>query len=136
MIKPVRLLTIIGFIGMAASAGAATPPALYMPSQAAAGAVVFTQNCALCHGADLQGVAGPALMGQGFAAPANHHTVGTIFSVIATQMPPGNPGGLSHTQYENVMAYILSRNGYPAGSAALDYKASRVSTVPLVSQVK
>ena len=120
MMKLVSVLTTIGFVGMAAGVGAATPLALYTPSQATAGADVYAQNCAACHGAGLQGGAGPALTGQSFAGPANHATVGTIFSVIAEQMPADRPGGLSHTEYENVMAYILSQNGYVAGSSALD----------------
>ena len=136
MIKLVSVLTIIGFVGMAAGVAVATPPALYTPAQAKAGADVFAQNCAACHGAGLHGGVGPALTGQSFAGPASHATVGTIFSVIAEQMPADRPGGLSHTEYENVMAYILSQNGYMAGSSALDYQASLASPVPLVSQVK
>lgn len=136
MIKNIVALTGILCVAMAAGAGAATPPALYTSSQATAGATVYAQNCATCHGAQLQGQAGPALLGQNFAASTNHYTVGVIFSEIAQQMPAGNPGSLSHTQYENVMAYILSENGYPAGGSALDYNASLGSSVPLVSQVK
>ncbi|MDD2704279.1 MAG: cytochrome c [Acidocella sp.] len=121
---------------MAASAGAATPPALYTDAQATAGSTVFSDNCAMCHGADLTGAAGPALIGQAFAAPGSNYTVGAIFSEIAEQMPAGQPGSLSQTQYEQVMAYILKENGFPSGSTALNYKASLASTVPLVSQVK
>jgi hypothetical protein len=51
-------------------------------------------------------------------------------------MPASAPGSLTQTQYEDLMAYILKQNGYPAGSTALVYKDSLTSTVPLVSQVK
>jgi mono/diheme cytochrome c family protein len=136
MIKPVGVLTFIGLFGMAAGAGAVTPPALYTSAQAAAGATVYTQSCAMCHGAGLEGQAGPALMGQSFTPPDKHKTVGSTFHVITTKMPLGQPGSLSHTQYEDVMAYILSKNGYPAGGAALNYSASLTSSVPLVSQAK
>ena len=136
VIKPVALLTSIFFLGMAAGAGAATPPALYTSSQATAGAAVYSQSCAMCHGTELQGMAGPALRGPSFAVAASHKTVGKVFTVVAEQMPLGQAGSLSHAQYEDVMAYILSKNGYPAGNAALGYKASLTSSVPLVSQVK
>ena len=136
MIRLVSVLTTLGFVGMAAGAGAATPAALYTPSQANAGAAVYAQNCAGCHGGALQGGVGPALAGQNFAGPYSQNTVGTVFSIISSQMPADRPGGLSHTEYENVMAYILSKNGYPAGSSALDYNAGLISTAPLVSQVK
>jgi mono/diheme cytochrome c family protein len=136
MIKRIVVLAAIGFVGMAQAAGAATPPSLYSASQAAAGADIYTQNCAGCHGAALQGGIGPALTGTSFAAPAGHTTLGGVFTILAQQMPADRPGGLSHGQYENVMAYILSKNGYAAGSAALGYQASLASSVPLVSQAR
>jgi len=81
-------------------------------------------------------MAGPALMGQSFASASNNYTIGAIFGEIAEQMPAGAPGSLTHDQYADAMAFILSKNGYPAGTAALDYEASLGSSVPLVSQVK
>lgn len=128
----------IALVGVmaAATASAASVPALYTSAQATAGAVVFAQNCAMCHGAALQGMAGPALMGQSFASASNNYTIGAIFGEIAEQMPAGAPGSLTHDQYADAMAFILSKNGYPAGTAALDYEASLGSSVPLVSQVK
>jgi hypothetical protein len=36
----------------------------------------------------------------------------------------------------DALAFILSKNGYPAGSTALAYETSLGSSVPLVSQVK
>jgi mono/diheme cytochrome c family protein len=126
-------------LGVGAGAGAAqaaTPPAIYTAAQAQAGAAVFSQNCAMCHGAALQGVSGPALVGQDFAAASNNYTVGAIFSEIAQQMPAGNPGSLSQTQYTQAMAYILQKNGYPAGANSLAYNAALGSSVPLVSQSK
>ncbi len=118
------------------AAWAAGPPALYTAAQATAGAGVFVQSCAMCHGADLKGGAGPGLIGQGFAAPGADVTVGSVFGMVAQQMPATAPGSLSQTEDEDVMAYILQRNGYPAGSAALAYKDSMGSAVPLVSLVK
>jgi len=118
------------------AAQGASVPAIYTAAQASAGAAVFSANCAMCHGAALEGEAGPTLVGQSFAAASNNYTVGAIFGEIAEQMPAGNPGSLTHDQYAQVMAFILSKNGYPAGPKALDYNASLGSTVPLVSQVK
>lgn len=120
----------------AMGAAAATPPAIYTAAQATSGATVFAQNCAMCHGADMKGGAGPSLVGQSFASATNNYTIGAIFSEIAEQMPAGQPGSLTHDQYTDALAYILSKNGYPAGSTPLNYNASLGSSVPLVSQVK
>lgn len=120
----------------AATANAASPPALFTSAQATAGVAVFARNCAMCHGAALQGMSGPALVGQSFASASNNYTIGAIFSEIAEQMPAGAPGSLTHDQDAQAMAFILSKNGYPAGSKALDYTASLGSSVPLVTEVK
>ncbi len=121
---------------LAVAAQAGTPPALYTDAQATAGASAFSQNCAMCHGANLEGGAGPALIGQAFASASNNYTVGAIFSELAEQMPAGQPGSLSHTQYEDIFAYILKQNGYPAGTTAISYDKALADTTPLVSQVK
>jgi len=133
-IRNFRLLLGAALLAGSATAAMAAPPALYTAAQATAGADVFAQNCAMCHGSDLSGAAGPALIGQAFAATSNKYTVGSIFSEISQQMPAGQPASLTHEQYEDVTAYILQQNGYPAGTAKLDFTAATSSTVPLVSQ--
>lgn len=129
-------VAIAGLLLAGSAAMAGTPPALYTAAQASAGAGVYTQQCAMCHGADLNGQAGPPLIGQGFASAGSDSTIGSVFSIIAQQMPATSPGSLTHEQDEEAMAYILKENGYPAGSTALVYKDSLVSTTPLVSLVK
>jgi len=121
--------------GVTMQVALAAPPALYTADQATAGQDVFAGNCAACHGPNLGGDEGPALLGQSFAPAANHRTVGGIFTFITSQMPQSAPGSLSHTQYEQVMAFLLSKNGYPAGGSALDYAATLKSAAPLVSAV-
>lgn len=86
------------------SAPTATVP--YTPAQVAIGAVVYAKYCLSCHGAHLQGVAGPALTGPGFAH-ANLN-VAQIYGIVAQQMPLNAPGSLSKPNYAAVMAYILS----------------------------
>jgi mono/diheme cytochrome c family protein len=125
-----------GLLLAATAANAATPPALYTSAQASSGATVYAQNCAMCHGDNLEGGAAPALVGQSFASAGSGATVGSIFTTIAQQMPATSPGSLTQDQYTDVMAYILSKNGYTAGSTALDYNTSLSSNVPVVSQGK
>jgi mono/diheme cytochrome c family protein len=134
-IAAVVVLGIFSASGLVARAAAGLP-ALYTVAQARAGAAVFSQNCAMCHGAALGGEAGPPLVGQRFASAGSGETVGAMFDEIAGQMPAQAPGSLTHDQYAAVMAFILAKNGYPAGPAALDYNATLGSSVPLVSQVQ
>jgi mono/diheme cytochrome c family protein len=126
-------LAIAGLL-LAAAQAVAAPPALFTQAQQTAGAGVYTQNCAECHGDNLEGGVGPALSGAAFAPAAKKDTVHKIFKIITTKMPLGQPGSLSHDEYAEVMAYILSKNGFPAGSTALDYNATLTSAVPFVSQ--
>ena len=93
-------------------------PALYTAAQASAGAAVYAQNCASCHGANLQGVAAPALAGKDFqkTAVGDKYTVSIIRTIATQNMPLSNPGSLSATQYADVLAYLLAANCYPAGA--------------------
>ncbi|HET7085733.1 MAG TPA: c-type cytochrome [Rhizomicrobium sp.] len=106
----------------------AAKPALYTADQATQGAAVYAQACAACHGAQMEGVAAPALKGSAFGemAAAQSLTVDTLLDVIANTMPQSDPGSLKPEEYGAVTAYILQQNGYPAGSAALTKDAAGV----------
>ena len=99
----------------------AAKPALYTADQAQAGAALYTQSCASCHGAALEGVSGPALKGQAFGetAAAQSLNVDALLDVIATSMPQSDPGSLKPEEAAAAAAYILQQNGYPAGTTAL-----------------
>jgi|GEM_PF-1293525 len=90
----------------------------YTKAQAQAGAGVFAKNCVSCHGANLQGVAAPALAGKDFMTSAvkDNHTVQMLDYIVTQNMPFNNPGSLSATEYAQVMAYLLASNCYPASS--------------------
>jgi len=96
-------------------------PALYTADQATAGAAVYSQACAACHGAQMEGVAAPALKGSNFGemATAQGLTADALLDVIANTMPQSDPGSLKPDEYAAVTAYILQQNGYPAGATAL-----------------
>ena len=100
---------------------AAAPPAVYTTDQAAAGASVYAQSCAVCHGPALEGIAAPALKGDAFheMAAAQSLTADSLLTVTALTMPQSNPGTLTPEQYNQVVAYILQENGYPAGNTPL-----------------
>ncbi len=111
----VLVLTAAGTSRLAAATGDFTK------DQASAGRQVFNQYCAKCHGAQLQGQAGPPLAGPKFAANLAYSKISApqMFTFIKTQMPADKPASLTAQQYLQSLAYILSKNGYPAGSAPL-----------------
>ncbi|MCF3948708.1 cytochrome c [Acidiphilium sp. AL] len=127
---------VVATLALFATAHAAAPPALYTQAQATSGRADFETHCSMCHGKNLQGISGPALVGQNFAGPSNNYTVAAIFDELSQQMPAGAPGSLTKAQYTDIMAFILSKNGYPAGKTALTYDGAQSSTVKLVSRVK
>jgi mono/diheme cytochrome c family protein len=89
-------------------------------AQGAAGAVVYANNCALCHGDALQGVDGPPLMGPR-AAVADFRTAGRLYQMVSTQMPEDVPGSLSEREYLDVVAFLLFANGvHPGGAISPD----------------
>ena len=96
-------------------------PALYTADQATAGAAIYAQSCGACHGAQLEGVAAPALKGDVFSqmATAQGLTAQALLDVVANTMPQSDPGSLKPDEYAAVTAYILQQNGYPAGITAL-----------------
>jgi polar amino acid transport system substrate-binding protein len=96
-------------------------PALFTADQGTAGAAVYSQACAACHGPQLEGVAAPALKGSVFGemATAQSLTVDSLLDVITNTMPQSDPGSLKPEEYAAVTAYILQQNGYPAGSTPL-----------------
>jgi mono/diheme cytochrome c family protein len=107
-------------------------PALYTADQADAGQHLFMIRCALCHGRDLSGMAGPALKGKNFASVKAAFHVGDVFKIVSQNMPATQPGSLQHDDYVNVMAFLLQQNGYPAGAAKLTFDQALNSQVPLL----
>ncbi len=124
---------------VAAAASVTTPakalPTLFSNSEAVQGRVVFEQHCAACHGDDLRGKIGPALIGPSLGSAGNHTTVSIMFNVIAFEMPADYPASLTKQNYADVMAYILQRNGYPADPHPRSDAAVETSDAPLISQM-
>jgi mono/diheme cytochrome c family protein len=108
---------------------------LFTAAQARAGRVVYLADCASCHGAALQGISGPKLVGRDFAGPEDGFTVGLVFTNLWEGTPAGAPDSLSRTDYVDVMAYLMQANGYPAGKRALTFDAAGASKAAFVSLV-
>jgi hypothetical protein len=108
-------------LGMAPLMVSAQPAGgIYTAAQAQSGRAIYTQNCSACHGADFEGSGdAPALAGGTFMLKWRTRMVSELFGEIVQNMPPTNPGSLGEAAALNAAAYILERNGAPAGQRAL-----------------
>lgn len=110
--------------GLLATLGASAAPTSslegwYTPDQASAGRARYAANCAACHGSSLQGGAGPALSGSSLAAKWRNRPLSDLYTVAHDQMPLTAPGSLPVNTSWQIIAYILSFNGFHAGTTAL-----------------
>jgi mono/diheme cytochrome c family protein len=100
------------------AAPAAAPPAT-LAAQESAGGKLFAAQCSACHGANLRGVAGPALIGDAFTAQFTDEPASDTYALMSKWMPVTAPGTLTPTQYVALMAYILDKNHLVSGTAPL-----------------
>jgi mono/diheme cytochrome c family protein len=115
----------IGAIAMTAAARvapaqpAATPT--FTAEQVDRGRAVYGRNCTDCHGTTLDNgeFGGPVLKGGFFRQKWAAGGVGALYSFTKGLMPPDRPGGLTDQNYADLIAYILSNNGYTAGDKEL-----------------
>jgi S-disulfanyl-L-cysteine oxidoreductase SoxD len=92
---------------------------VYTQEQAARGALLYAQHCALCHGPNLQGADGAALTGVDFAGNWNGLSLDALADRIRTTMPPESPGKLSAQQRADIIAHMLSVGRFPSGMTEL-----------------
>jgi mono/diheme cytochrome c family protein len=95
------------------------PPARvsFTQAQANRGKTAYMVNCSACHGADLGGQYGPALAGPN--TNISWQTGADVWGYTTEMMPVGNAGGLSQTDYLDIVAYILQQNGQHPGKRPL-----------------
>jgi mono/diheme cytochrome c family protein len=104
--------------GVSATAGAqkddpkSTVDRIYSVAQAERGEQRFKTSCSSCHT--------PSSFGGGsFADRWSGQSMAEVFDFVSNTMPENDPGGLTKQEYADVLAYILSINGYPVGTDEL-----------------
>ena len=94
--------------------------AIYVSEQASKGAGLYETSCAECHGPELEGgETAPALAGPDFRWAWNGRSVGELFESIRISMLEGRPRNMTRTEKASVLAFMLSENELPAGTAEL-----------------
>ncbi|QJU59053.1 cytochrome c [Sphingomonas sp. AP4-R1] len=116
----------------AGSAASTASAGVYTAAQAERGQAQYSQVCAACHGEDMGGIdVAPPLTGTTFSGNWKGQTAAALANRIRTTMPLNNPGTLGIAASADVTAYVLSKNGYPAGQAELPKEPSRLQQIKL-----
>jgi alcohol dehydrogenase (cytochrome c) len=110
----------------------------FTDAQATEGQSAYSQNCAGCHGPNLDdGEFAPPVKGTAFSQQWGGKSVGDLFTYIRTKMPPSNAGGLGEPVYLQITAFILQSNNVsltattlPGGAPSATRGRSRAPTRP------
>ena len=109
---------------------------VYTAAQQQRGEAIYTRECSTCHGERLKGGEGsPPLTGAEFEANWNDKTLADLFDKIRQTMPapPEQPGKLTPQQNADVIAHILSVNGFPPGAVELSFDADRLRRIRITA---
>ena len=88
-----------------------TSEGVYTEAQAEVGESVYDDSCRTCH--DMQ------FYESIWDFWVDKPLLDFWFAIVA-EMPTDNPGVLTDGEYTDIVAYILSEMGFPAGNAPLD----------------
>jgi mono/diheme cytochrome c family protein len=99
-----------------------TAEGVFSQEQAKRGERAYQANCAGCHGMDLRKIdpEAPDLTDGPFRFGWQDKTLAERFERIRTTMPRPNVGSLDDQTYLDIIAYVLSANGIPAGAQPLN----------------
>ena len=120
--------------GLAIAAENTTPATgTFTEEQFDQGEALYEEQCALCHGQDLQGAAGPTLSGPIFGKTWSMltATVDDLFNRIVTTMPPSQLGALSEEQNLAILSFVLGRNNVLVGTEELKAEFDYLTAIPI-----
>ena len=84
---------------------------VFTAAQVDAGKLVYDNSCSNCH--DMR-------FYRDILKSYNNQPVLWLWEAVLGTMPADNPGSLMLDEYTDVIAYILSENGFPVGDEKLD----------------
>src|SRR5262249_29483782 len=89
---------------------------VYTQNQAQRGAGAFDTFCSSCHRGGFRGT--------GFMNRWREDKLSSLYNFISKNMPVGNPGVASASEYIDIVAWILSTNEFPSGGQELTANAA------------
>jgi S-disulfanyl-L-cysteine oxidoreductase SoxD len=103
---------------------------VYTTEQATRGEAAYGTACVTCHGGELEGDGfAPALAGPEFMSNWNGTTVGDLFERIRVSMPPDMPETVNSQDKVDIVAFVLTRNNFPAGKTELAKEAAALKQI-------
>ena len=89
---------------------------VYLKAQASRGEDVFRTSCETCHGTTLEGSdLAPPLQGEAFLQTWDGEVLAELMMLVQETMPQDAPGELTEENYRDLLAFVLSTNGFPPG---------------------
>jgi cytochrome c len=129
----ILLLASLPAVATAEDAAASVLDGIFTEEQVARGEAVYKEDCATCHAASLRGTFGaPGIIGARFNRTWVGMTVGDLYTFVHDTMPAGMGGTLSDKEYVDVVAYILSKQKYPAGEEELPADPDVLAQIAIV----
>jgi mono/diheme cytochrome c family protein len=117
------------------SAARTTWSGVYTDAQATRGETVYAQQCAGCHAPDLSGDGqAPPLQGKDFNTGWNDTAMSDLFERIRVSMPADAPGSLKPPDIADLLAFLLSKGGFPAGQTELPSEVVALKPIKFLTQ--
>jgi quinoprotein glucose dehydrogenase len=140
--------SVVGVVAGAPGAGSRAPAdidlrsGVYTTRQAERGGSVYVDNCARCHGENLEtgegasvyGIPSPPLAGKLFLAKWKDRSLGELFTLIQTTMPKNVSVKLNPAEYADVLAFVLQQNEFPEGKMELTADINRLMAIKVTGQ--
>ena len=112
--------SVAGCLMLAAAQTRTVWDGVYTDAQAERGRASYQQSCVGCHRDDLRGDnTAPSLVGESFRFLWGDMEIGELSARIQKLMPPERPGSLPAQTYIDIVAFMLQKNAFPAGSVEL-----------------
>jgi ankyrin repeat protein len=108
---------------------------VFTQAQTERGRDQYAKACASCHKADLLGEsAAPALAGAEFSQRWVGSTVDDLVTTIRRSMPQDAPDSLGTPAYVDLVAYLLSVNGSPAGATEMPLEPEALKQIQFTAR--
>jgi mono/diheme cytochrome c family protein len=108
---------------------------VYTDAQAKRGEAIYAERCASCHAPDLSGMdQAPALAGAEFRTEWDGLSMNDLFERTRISMPADQPGSLERLQVAEVVAFVLQKNGFPAGVTEMPAQPDQLKALTVAAK--